>query len=78
MKEFIALLTDEKQLRMHGKIMTLTFFELYTVYIKIRTIFSPHLHVNLFKERCISSVKNYKYFNRLISKVAIKALVLTV
>ena len=78
MKEFTALLTDEKQLRMHGKIMNLTFFELYTVYIKIRTIFSPHLHVNFFKKRCISSVKDYKYLNRLISKVAIKALVLTV
>ena len=29
MKRFIALLTEEKQLRMNGKMMTLTFFELY-------------------------------------------------
>ena len=30
----IALLTKEKQLRMNRKMMTLTFFELYAVYIK--------------------------------------------
>ena len=30
----IALLTKEKQLRMNRKTMTLTFFELYAVYIK--------------------------------------------
>ena len=30
----IALLTKKKQLRMNRKMMTLTFFELYAVYIK--------------------------------------------
>ena len=30
----IALLTKEKQLRMNRKMMTITFFELYAVYIK--------------------------------------------
>ena len=38
----------------------LTFFELYTVYIKkIRTILFPYLLVNLFKLRYISSVQSY-------------------
>ena len=30
MNKFVALLTKEKQQQMNGKIMTLTFFELYT------------------------------------------------
>ena len=34
MKKFIALLTKEKLLRMNLKVMSLTFFELYTVYTK--------------------------------------------
>ena len=34
MKKFVALLTKEKRLRMNGKMMTVTFLELYTVYIK--------------------------------------------
>ena len=34
MKKFIALLTEEKQLRTNGKMMSLTFFKLYTEYIK--------------------------------------------
>ena len=34
MKKFIALLTTEKLLRKNWKMMALTFFELYTVYIK--------------------------------------------
>ena len=34
MKKFVALLTEEKRIRMNGKMMTLTFFELYTVDIK--------------------------------------------
>ena len=59
MKEYVALRTEEKQLIMNGKIMTLTFSDLYTLYIKIRTILFPHLLVNLFKEGCISSVKTY-------------------
>ena len=29
-----ALLTKEKRLRMNGKMMALTFFELYAVYVK--------------------------------------------
>ena len=34
MKKFVALLVKEKWPGMNGKMMTLTFFELYTVYIK--------------------------------------------
>ena len=34
LKKFIALVTKENWLRMNGKVMTLTFFELYTVYVK--------------------------------------------
>ena len=34
MKKFVALQTKEKRLRMNGKMMTLSFFELYTVYLK--------------------------------------------
>ena len=34
MKKFFALLTRGKQLRMNRKTTTLTFFKLYTVYIK--------------------------------------------
>ena len=34
MKKFVALLMREKQPGMNGKMMTPTFFELYTVYIK--------------------------------------------
>ena len=33
MKKFVALLTKEKQLRMKGKTMTLTFLELSTVHV---------------------------------------------
>ena len=39
MKKFIALLTREKQLRMNEKMMTLTFFMLYTMNIKFRSNF---------------------------------------
>ena len=34
MKKFVALLTKKKQLRINGKMITPTFFKLYTVYIK--------------------------------------------
>ena len=40
---------------------------LYGVYENIRTILFPYLVVNLFKHRCISSVKSYKYLNKFIS-----------
>ena len=46
---------------MYGQMMALKLFELYTVYIKIRTIPFPYLLVNLFKQRYISSVKSWKY-----------------
>ena len=47
MKKLITLLTKEKRLRMNGKMVTLTFFELYRMYIKIRTILSQYLLLNL-------------------------------
>ena len=48
---------------MNGKMMTKTFFELYTVYKEIRTIF---FHA-LLAIRC--SVTSYNYFKKLISEV---------
>ena len=39
---------------------------LYSVYKKIGTILFPYILVNLFKQRCISSVKSYKYLNKFI------------
>ena len=53
---------EEKRLRMNGKMMTLTFLELYTAYIKNWYIFFPHLLAKLFTERFTSSVKSYHYF----------------
>ena len=41
------------------------FLQAFTVYIKIRQIVFPYLLIN--KERYISSVKSYKYLNKLIS-----------
>ena len=43
------------------------FFWRYAVYIKIRTTLFLYLQINLFKERYISSAKNYKYLNKVIS-----------
>ena len=67
MKKFIELLTKEKKLRINGKILTLTFFESYTVYVKIGATLFPYLLINLIKERYISSAKNYNYLNKVIS-----------
>ena len=45
--------------------MTMTFFELCTVYIyKVRTILFQYLLINLFKQRYISSVERYCYWNK--------------
>ena len=46
MKKLIALLMEKKHLRMFRKMMILTFFELYAVYIKIRKILFPYLPIN--------------------------------
>ena len=54
MKKFVALPTKEKQLRRNEKMIT--FFGLYRVYKKIRTILCPYSLINLFKERHISSI----------------------
>ena len=64
MKKFLALLMKEKRPRMNGKMMTLTFFELYTVYIKKleQFFFDTLLAVH-------HSVASYKYFKKLISEV---------
>ena len=67
MKKFIELLTKEKKLRINGKIVTLTFFESYTVYVKIGATVFPYLLINLIKERYIRSAKNYNYLNKVIS-----------
>ena len=64
MKNFVAFLMKEKQPGMTGKMMTPTFSELYTVYIKkIRTIFFHTLLTIHY------SVADYKSFKKLIKKV---------
>ena len=46
--------------------MTLTFIELYIVYMKKEdNYFFPYILVILFKERSFISVKIYKYLNKL-------------
>ena len=62
MKKFVALLMKEKWPGMNEKIMTPTFFELYTVYIKKLGQFFSHtlLAIHL-------SVGSYKYFEKLMS-----------
>ena len=65
-EEICCVDSKEKQLRINGKEMTLTFFKLYMVYIKIRRTLFPYLLVNLFNERCISFTKGYEYWNKLI------------
>ena len=64
MKKFVALLTKEK-----GKTAMNEWendesdilWSSYIVYKKIKTILFLYLLVNLFKQRCISSIKSYKY-----------------
>ena len=64
MKKFVALLTKEKRPRMNEKMMTLTFSEIYTVYIKeLGQFFSRTLLV------IHRSTGSYKYFEKLISEV---------
>ena len=54
MRKFVALLTKEKRSRMTGKMLTPTFCELYTVYIKkLEQFFFYTLLTNLFKRRYI-------------------------
>ena len=64
MKKFLALLMKEKRPGMNGKMMTLTFFELYTVYIKKLEQFFFHTLLAVHH-----SVASYKYFKKLISEV---------
>ena len=59
--KFITLPTKEKRLRMNGEMITLTFFEFFSLYKKIRSILFPYLLVYLFKQRYIGSVKSCKY-----------------
>ena len=62
MRKFVASLTRKKQLRMNRKMITLTFFELYIVYVKIRTTVFPYLLVNLFKAYVCYFLSNF-YFS---------------
>ena len=64
MKKAIALLMWEKQPGMNGKMMTPTFFKLYTVYIKKLGHFFLHTLLSI---HC--SVASYKYFEKIISEV---------
>ena len=58
MKKFVALLMKEKRPGMNGKMMALTFFELYTVYIKKLGQFFLYFTIHY-------SVASYKYFKKL-------------
>ena len=63
MKKFVALLVKENRPGMNGKMMTPTFFELYTVHIKkLRQFFHTLLAIH-------RPVVSYKYFKKLISEV---------
>ena len=56
---------------MNTKMMTLVFFELYTVYIEYYEILTyPYLLVNLFQQIYIGSVKNYNKFKQ-VQKLSI-------
>ena len=67
MNEFVALLTKEKWPRMNEKMMTLTFFKLYTVYIKKLGQFFSHTLLVIHR-----SVGSYKNFDKLTSKVYLR------
>ena len=63
MKKFVALPTKEKRHRMNEKMITPTFFELYTVYLKklgnsFPMLYSPYIFL-----------LEGKYFEKLISEV---------
>ena len=64
MKKFVALLMKEKRPGMNEKIMTPTFFELYTVYIKKLGQFFSHTLLAIHR-----SVGSYQYFEKLINEV---------
>ena len=64
MKKFVALLTKEKRPRMNEKMMTSTFFKLYTVYMKKLGLFLSHTLLVIHH-----SAGSYKYFEKLISEV---------
>ena len=64
MKKFVALLMREKWPRMNEKMMTPTFFEIYTVYIKKLGQFFSHNLLVIHR-----SAGKYKYFEKLISEV---------
>ena len=64
MKKFVALLMKEKQPESNGKMMILTFFKLYTRYIKKLGQFFFH---TLLAIHC--SVSSSKYFKKLLSEV---------
>ena len=68
MKKFIALQMKEKRLRMNGKMMALTFFELYGVYVKIRTILFPYLLIDLAKEYYVYTHNPFNKFIKLQKK----------
>ena len=58
MKNFAALLTKKKTAKNEWENYDYDFLQdLDRIYKKIRTIIFPHLRVNLFKQRYISSVK---------------------
>ena len=56
MKKFVALLTKEKQLRITGKMITLTFFGLYTVHVKKLGQFFFHTYLLTYLNEATSKI----------------------
>ena len=56
MKKFTALLTKEKWQRMNRKMMTLTFFELYTGYVKKLGVFFFHIYLLTYLKTSINKL----------------------
>ena len=68
MKKSVALLTKKKHLKINGKMMTLTFFELYTVKKSGQFFFHTNLLFNSHKDtslmlKVINTWTSYKYEN---------------
>ena len=63
-EEICFLLIKEKWPGMNGKMVTPTFFKLYTVFVENEDIFFLHTLLAIHR-----SVASYQYFKKLISEV---------
>ena len=72
MKKLVAFLTKEKKLRMNGKMITLTFFQLYTVYIKKLGQFFFHAYsLTCLNKDTSVLLKNVSIKNKLSIKIMV-------